>query len=127
MSDSLNFESLEFIEIPVTINGEKYTLKECSGAGACIYQNAMSKCSKFVNGEFAGVEGPVADTQPLLVSLCLTDSKGMRVPEVVIKKWPARIVKSLYKKAKEISDLDEEDDKKDIVKNDSKTTEDGSD
>ena len=106
MSEELIFDSIEPIEIPVSIVGVQYVLREASGEAAVKYQNAVSKCSKFVDGKFGGIQGDLAGTQPLLISLCLfhESSEGSgkfttAVPETKIRSWPARIQKQLYEKA----------------------------
>lgn len=110
MSFEIDFSDLTVIEIPVNISGEKYFLREASGEAACNYRNAVLKCTKLgPEGKPSSMEG-IASVEPLLVSLCLVDSEGKRVPESLVKSWPSRVVKVLYDKAKEISELDDDTD-----------------
>lgn len=111
MSDDLVFSG-ELTEVPVMISGKSYTLKEASGEAACIYRNTMLKCTRLgVDGKPSSVDG-LADIEPLLVSLCLFDSSGNQVPVKTVRSWPSKVVNRLYTKAKEISELDEEDNSK---------------
>lgn len=111
------FEDVMPIEVPVNIAGQAYVLREASGDAACRYRNARSNCTKFVNGEFAGVDGPIADADPRLVSDCLfkvvtmADGKIVysKVEEKVVRSWPDRIQKALALQIKEVSRIDDVD------------------
>jgi polyhydroxyalkanoate synthesis regulator phasin len=124
MSEELVFDDITLIEVPVRIARIDYVLREASGEAAIKYQNAVGKCSRFVNGEFSGVQGDLASTQSLLVSLCLfkkaTPESGLAkdtpVPESLIRSWPSRIQKTLYDRAKQISMLDESESIQDLEK-----------
>lgn len=106
--EALNFSDLALIEIPVKFPNKTYTLREASGDIATSYRNRAMACSKFgENGKIVAIEG-MADLEPYLVHCCLLDEEGNRLPEAMIRNWPARIVKDLFNKAKEISGLDEE-------------------
>lgn len=112
-----NFDDLEPVEIPVGIRGVKYILREASSADARKWRNSILSSTKIVDGKVAGV-GNVADSESLLVSLCLfpTDAFGKRmdkpVPLQYILELPNRLVKPLFEEAKRISDLDEKPDTK---------------
>ncbi len=103
-------------EVPVTIDGEDYVLREASGDTACRYQNAQVACMRMTDGQVSKVTA-IADTQPLLVSLCLvklvqkpdSDEPELRrpVPISTVRGWPSRVVKDLFERAKEISGLEE--------------------
>jgi len=109
MTTELNFDDLTPIEIPVRIQGKNYVLREASGDAACRYRNAVLACAQLTpEGKAVSVRN-LADVEPLLVSLCLFDEKGNPVSVNQVRKWPARVVKALYEKAKEISDLDLEE------------------
>lgn len=111
------FDDITPIEVPVSIGGESYVLREASGEASCRYNNARSNCTKFVSGEFAGVSGPIADAEPRLVADCLfkisrtADGKAIysKVEEKTVRSWPARVQRALFQRAKEISRLDETD------------------
>ncbi|MCK9568739.1 hypothetical protein M0R72_07350 [Candidatus Pacearchaeota archaeon] len=110
MSEELNFDDLTTIVIPVKYQGKSYTLREADEAAACQYEGAKSECLKLANGEFSGVDHKsMAATEPLLVSLCLFDEASNNVPVEVVRSWPSRMVKKLFEKAKEISEIDVQD------------------
>ncbi len=114
MPREMSFD-LTVTEVPVTISGEKYVLREASGDAACRYQNAQVACMRMTDGQVSKVTA-IADTQPLLVSLCLLklvqkpDSDGVEkrlVSISTVRSWPSRVVKDLFETAKEISGLEE--------------------
>lgn len=117
MSDQLVFEDLNLIEEPVTIAGTKYLLREANGAAACAWRNAQLACTKLgPDGTTIGI-GNIADTEPLLVSLCLFVAEtGKTVPLPVVRSWPDRVIKRLAERAKEISGLNETDNKESLLK-----------
>lgn len=98
-------------EIPVTVGGKKYVLREATGDAACRYRNALLKSTKLgPEGKPSHIDG-MADVEPLLVSLCLyekTDPERL-VALHLVRSWPSRIQKALFAKVKEISELDERD------------------
>lgn len=111
MSDSLNFDSLELQRVPVSIAGRNYLLEEADGETGELYQNRMAAAGKLQDGKVVGI-GDIASIQSLLVSRCLweADNDGKpirRVPHATVKAWPNRIVKQLFDRAMEISDLSE--------------------
>lgn len=120
MSDPFDFDDLAPIEIPVRIAGVAYILREASEAAACKWRNHQLKATRMADGKVTGMDG-MADAEPLLVSLCLcqTNPDGTlkldpqrnpaNVPLALVLSWPARIVKPLFEKAKEISDLTEKE------------------
>lgn len=107
LTEIMDFGILSPTEIPVKINGVEYLLKEATGDAVCQYRNATIKSMKFSDqGKATGFDG-VADSEPLLVSLCLFNSEGNNVDIATVRKWPAHVMKALFNKAKEISDLAE--------------------
>ncbi len=114
MLNEMSFD-LTVTEVPVTIAGEKYVLREASGDTACRYQNAQIACMRMTDGQVSKVTA-IADTQPLLVSLCLlklvqkpdSDEVERRLVAIsVVRAWPSRVVKDLFETAKRISGLEE--------------------
>jgi len=99
-------------ELSVVISGKDYILREASGHAAAQYRNSALKSFKM--GAEGNPETIIDDglvmAEPLLVSLCLfqkTD-KGLReVSLETVLGWPNKIIKPLFEKAKEISDLGE--------------------
>lgn len=109
MADEFDFGDLAPIEVPCTIGGKKYTLREASGDAACKYRNALLKATKLgTDGKPTSIDG-MADAEPLLVSLCLFTAENTAVPVQVVRSWPQRIQKRLFDEAKRISQLDERD------------------
>lgn len=106
--NELHFESLDLIRVPVTIGDKHYVLQEASGEATAKYRNALLESTKLgPDGKAVSVKG-LADVEMLLISLCLEDGQGKQVPVSVLKTWPNRILKTLFDKAKEISELTEE-------------------
>lgn len=107
----LNFEDLEPRQEEVPIDGKKYLLKEASGDAACKWRNALLKATKLSpDGKVATMDG-MADTEPLLVSMCLFemgDNGGLKVVSLnKVRNWPHRVQRALFERAKEISELHE--------------------
>ena len=121
----LVFDDLEPVEVSVSIGGNPYILREASGGAACQYRNALIECTKLGPGGIPTALKGIASVEPLLVSLCLFDDKNKRVPVAAIEKWPARIQKALFERAKIISELGE-DEEEETVGNGSSDTTDGS-
>ena len=107
MTEPRRFETFELQTEPVYIGDAVYTLKEASIGAATKYRNALLDCATIgPDGKPSKFSG-MADVEPLLVSLCLFDSEGSPVPLDAINRWPSRIVKQLFDRVKDISDLDE--------------------
>lgn len=116
VSAEFDFDILEAVEIPVKVNGEIYTLREASGDAAFKFRNAAMKCTKLgPDGKPSSVEN-IADIEPLLISMCLFDSKDKPVPVAKIRSWKSRICKKLYQQILEISELEETEDEASLEK-----------
>lgn len=103
--------------IEVVIDDEKYALIEASGQTGVDYQNASLAAFTYgESGKAKSING-LASLQILLVGSCLykiNPDTGLTVKNPVGEKFakeelPARVLKQLFEKAKEISHLDEED------------------
>lgn len=116
-TQDLSFD-LEPRTLKVTVGLDKFVLCEASEAAAVRYENQATKAARMSDGKVVGVDG-IADTEPLLVHLCLffatadgaqvqLDHQGRpkNVPLERVKSWPSRVVKALFEKARELSDLD---------------------
>lgn len=109
-------DDLSIVEIPVKIKGKRYVLREAGEDAACRYRNALARCSQMgPEGNVQSIDGPIADVEPLLVSLCmfeqLPDGTGHRTKSIsvaVVRSWPARHVKELFEKLQDISDMGED-------------------
>lgn len=106
MLDELRFDDITPIEEKVYVGGVEYALRETSGDAAVKYDNARLNCYEYQDGKLTKVHD-LADLEPLLVSLCLFDGGGKKVPEAVVRNWPARVQKALYIRAREISGMNE--------------------
>lgn len=106
--ESLDLGSLAPREFSVTVGDKEYVLREASEGAAVRYRDAIFQSTKFSKGKLSGMVG-LAEAEPLLVSLCLFEGGDKPVPLNVIKCWPARIVKAMFEKAKDISDLGEKE------------------
>lgn len=120
---------MKTIAIPFEFTNEKgelcqYELREATGGVAAVYQNAVAKCLKIDERGNAIPGDGLADTEVLLVAMCVCqivpDQKGNRVAKPVtkelVKRWPSRMVKELYKQAQLISDLVQPDTEEAILK-----------
>lgn len=124
--EGMNFDSLELIEVPVTIGDVKYVLREADEGAAKAYHNARLHGAKVEDGKVAGLPIDLAGVPSLVLSRCIfrLNEDGKPFPDpvslqeivgykerngVVHKGWPARIVKPLFKKLKEISELDDDE------------------
>ncbi len=116
MSNDFNFDDLSVTEVPVSYGGIKYILREASEDVAAAYRNASIAGAKLEDGKLVEMPGNIAGVQALLVSRCLFPITGegevstKPVPQKVVGGWPSRVVKPLFEKVKEISELDEEED-----------------
>ena len=105
--EPLRFETFELREEPVHIGDKVFTLREASIGVAAKFRNAMLDCATLgPDGKPSKISG-MANIEPFLVSLCLYDDTGNLVALKDLEKWPSRIVKKLFSRVKEISDLDE--------------------
>lgn len=129
--EEMVFDNLERIEVPVKIAGSKYVLTEADEDAAVRVKNWTLRHAKLGSDGRPTSVGDIADSEPLLVSLCLyhagedgklpLDKDGFpdpkyRVPLQVVKKWPARIVQPLYEKAQRISRLAPQDEDEEALR-----------
>ncbi len=101
----------------VVIGGENYVLKEATGEVAKQYRNSALRSVRL--GSTGKAETVIGDglaiAEPLLVSLCLFKVKTLADNSVkhlpvkldTVLSWPNRVIKPLFNKVKEISDLGE--------------------
>jgi hypothetical protein len=102
----LEFDNPTPVEEPVKIGGEDYVIR-VSGDAVVRYRNAVMRSQIYdENGKLARLDG-LADSEPLLVSLCLfklSKSNGQVVPMPVqlqtIRSWRPEIQARLYDKIK---------------------------
>ncbi len=109
MTSPIDLGSLEPIEIAYSIQGKNYTLREASESAAIKWRDRMMQGLRIgESGKIVGFSS-LSGAEPLLVHLCLFDGENKNVPLSVVEGWPSRVVKVLHEKAKEISDLGEEE------------------
>lgn len=109
--------SLETIEIPVDVYNpvtketENYILVEADEDTAVKFKDHQAASIKFSgDGVPVGIQG-ANNQEPLLLAGCLfkitKEGNREKVKPETIRKWPARIVKVLFERAKQISELDD--------------------
>jgi hypothetical protein len=122
VAEEMVFDDVSPAEVPVVIGSARYVLREANEDAACKFRNALLRCTRpGPDGRPTTYDG-VADTEPLLVSLCLyAADEGGRVrpdrdgrpdhrhlvPLATVRSWPARVVKALAAKVQEMSGLSE--------------------
>lgn len=112
------FDTLELSKVPVTLVGEEYLLYEATEGQVVAWRNYHLKSTRMADGKVIGMDG-LADSEPLLVSLCLRKvTKTGEVPVAIttIKNWPVNVVTCLFERAKAISGLNEEENEANLVK-----------
>jgi hypothetical protein len=110
------FEDITPIEVPVTYGAKSYILKEAGEGAACRFRDAVLRAHRLKDGKLTGMEG-IPHVEPLLVSMCLYErvngAKGQQSHDVLvslatINTWKPQFVSKLFKRAKEISGLNED-------------------
>lgn len=121
-NDSMTFDDVTPMEVPVRIGDRQYILREADEGAACAYRNAIINSARTNDqGKVIGHDG-LADVEPLLVSLCLYRANGEGKMALTkegapdrsyllgmagVKALPSRVVKPLFERAKQISGLDD--------------------
>lgn len=120
--EPLVFDDIAPIEVSVTIKGKSYILREASEAASSRYKNAQFKAMKLAEGidgsKTSSIDG-MAETEALLVSLCLfekTETGEKTVPLEEIKRLPHKVVEPIFKCAEEISGLQNKESEEALVK-----------
>lgn len=129
--EPLVFESITLTEIPVEIAGEPYILREATADDARKWRaNNLQSMQMEERGKGRGrvshstFKSEIANSHLLLVSLCLFKLDGERripVSMDTLRGWKNSVVEALFRKARDISDLDEDDDE-DSEKNSQETS-----
>jgi len=112
--NELNFDSLKPIEILVRYQGKLYYLVEADAESGAEYRDRIISGTRLEDSKAVGISGiPMA--QLSLVARCLfqSDSVGDKTDQRVnintLRKWPDRVIRKLFEKLEEISELDRED------------------
>lgn len=118
-----NSEDLTPHEETFTIGPRSFLIREADEAAIVKWRNSQVKASKLDQATGRIIIGEVADSDPLLISLCLfekTEKDGKEtlspVPLSVITKWPNRVTKKILDRIKEISELNEDDTEEGLTK-----------
>ena len=95
--------------VDVLIDGEPYKLVETDGDKAAKYRNAVLDC--MIMGPDGTPRGSknLANTESMLVGLCLVDEDDNPVDLKKIRSWPNSVVTALAAEAKRISGLNMEE------------------
>jgi hypothetical protein len=108
VSQPLNFDDLATLEEHFAFQGASYVLREPTAEAACRWKNAITRAVRMgPDGKPSGVVD-IADTDPLLVSLCLwevKDGKEVPVPLATVRSWPSRVLNRLFERAREMGEL----------------------
>jgi hypothetical protein len=109
-NEELILDDVEIRQVTVRLGGKVYILREADGGTARAYRNAMFKGAQVAPDGRSIVGQNIADAELVLLNGCLSDPQGRRVPLNTLSTWPSRILRPLFVKAQEISDLRERDD-----------------
>lgn len=94
-------------EVGVTMGSQRYVLRETTMAAAIAYRKAVAEMLSDGNGK---PSSNFSELEPYLVSLCLfsVSDAGVAspVPIELVKTWPSREVGRLFRKARDLSQLD---------------------
>lgn len=119
----IEFDDIAPIEVPVKRKGLNYVLCECDEGGAVKYRAASMRGVRLVeteDGQEVVMGDGQAESEPLLVSLCLhqvyPDGRRRQVSLSEIKTWRPEEVKQLHERAKAISNLGEDSDDPDKLR-----------
>jgi hypothetical protein len=117
--DSLDFSSLEPIQLPVKIGNECFILREANGLAEIAFQNAINDAIVFQDGKRVGSKN-LADVDSLLLSHCIVrvgDNGGMSAVSVEeIRLWPSKIIKKYYNVVRKISEFDDGETEVELIK-----------
>ena len=117
--DDLSPQVFEF-----SYRGAEYVLREPSESAALAFRQAQLKNAKMVDGKVTTDIERIYDSQSLLVTNCVfvkaktKDGTEVEQPAKidVIRGFPARVVKDLFDKAREMGGLNEDDTEDGLVK-----------
>jgi len=114
----MDFDQLSMVEIPVTVKGKKYTLREATENATIKFRTFQFQNSKMVDGKLNADADKLIES--LMVSLCLYEGDNL-VPLDVVRSWPAKVVKQLFDRVIAISALDEADSEEALEKQKAET------
>lgn len=118
---TLDLHDIDPVEIPFEYGGKSYVLKEASEHAVKTWRNAVMRSRSIDYSDMdhpkitsTGIQPELMDTPSLLVSLCLfhraTGEQDRPVPVEEVDQLPGRLVRRLFERAMEISELNKKDD-----------------
>lgn len=116
VKSEFDFSDLTVFEQPVTMpDGRKFVLREATEEAALAYRYASLRGMEMVVDDDSGDRTTrrmeaIAEVEPLLVQLCLWDGDRRNPTLDYVKGQPSRVVKALFTKVKDVSDLGETED-----------------
>jgi hypothetical protein len=120
LPDIYDFESLVTIEVPVKYKGRNYIMREATGEVVARYRDRMMQSARMnADGKIQGFDR-LQETEMYLLSWCLfeVNGEGGQVPVTYqhIKDWQNRVVSTLLKDLKLISEIEEPDTEESLLK-----------
>lgn len=124
MVEELIFETEDTpIEIPITVGKAKYFLCEALGDVAAKYENRKVSNMKLDNGKPVSVAN-TGDLAPFLLGMCMfypsedgtKADRSKPVNPLIIRAFKSKTVRTLFDKARKISDIDQPTTADDIKK-----------
>jgi hypothetical protein len=114
--DEMVFDDISLKVIPVTLGKDSYVLREATGEVACGYRSVLLSKTKY-DAEGKPQITINTEVETWLVAHSLFENDGDKDEPVVgkavtsefVDDLPNRVIKPLYAKIKEISDLDEKE------------------
>lgn len=108
MNDDLTDIKLVLKSKKVKLDGRVFTVQEMSGTDLAAWRSDMADRAKFnSSGVVVGLKS-YQGVEAALISRCLWDPDGMRVPAEMISQWPSTALQALTKMCEEINGLTKE-------------------
>jgi hypothetical protein len=100
-------------EIPVTIDGTSYRIREMTGTELSSWRKTDGSTFTIDEEGRASITGlDIKDPEVELLSVCLYDGSGKRVPPTTLRTWSVTALQTLYKIAQDLNGLSRESRKK---------------
>lgn len=113
-TSAMVYDDISLVQVKVTVGKKEYVLQEADADTARRYRNMAVSGAKMDDGKVIGVRG-IGDLELFLVGECLfeasetqgTPSLGRKVDAKTLQSWKSYIISDIFRRAKEISRLDE--------------------
>ena len=113
MTEMIDFDVLSPPEVQFEHKGKGYVLREPDEGAVVLFQTFQLKDAKFQDGKVSAsnVER-IIESQSLLLGHCVfteveaEKEQGKPIGQMKVKEFPARIVKELFRRAKEMAGLE---------------------